>query len=157
MGRFQKREQGPQRRDPRLRPADALEASIVNAKPDRHYVLVSMADHLHGPDYYEELGYEYVDPRVEGSERLRGKRTRGDSDGRVEYRGCVLMFISHAERAQIEQYGPDGESGQELADRFERAILDPRNAQRDAFRGMGSVYMKLEHDKPMERVPVDTL
>lgn len=125
------------RKDPKSRPTDgARTAGVRNANPERVYVLVSKNDTLQGPEFYEDMGYEYV--RQADPERMAGSRNRGESTDTVEYRGHVLMWISKQEHMRIVREGPYGDTGQKYADQIENRIVDKKSAARDSLRGLGA-------------------
>lgn len=125
------------RQDPPSRPTDGAAAWAQLRKPagdDQHYVYVYEGDPEHGPDYYKAIGYHPVEYEKGGVRPMAGKT--GNSGDQIEMRGHVLMACSKERRAEIEQFGPDGVSGQALADAIDNRILDDRGGI-DHLRGLG--------------------
>lgn len=127
---------GVARRDPANRHADgaAWGTEISNREKNTRYILVSMnPDALHGPDFYEELGYKKVINR-EGGPKLRGGNTskRGDQ---VEFRGHVLMSIGAKEADELRMYGAPG-AGSGLSSSYARDKKLFKREQRDLLRGV---------------------
>ena len=56
----------------------------------------------------------------------------------MEVMGMVLMSIPKNRWEQINQFGVDGQTGMQLADRNEATMLaPPKHGERDGFRGRG--------------------
>lgn len=113
---------------------------VTNKDPEMHYVLVDKTNRDLGVSYYESLGYEIVRATREGPSLSGGKTTRKESDV-IEHRDLVLMQISKEDLAELEKYGPDGNSGQAFADLLEKQILDKRGGM-DPLRGLSGVMGK---------------
>lgn len=128
------------RRDPRHRHIDGSSnswAAVKNRDPNKHYVLVSNSSDDQGPEYYRDIGYE---PEVYGGPGgvcLRGGRTTRDPGQVIEMRGHTLMSCSLERLQEIEQYGADGDAGQQMADEIESRLSLNRTRGRDALRGLG--------------------
>lgn len=125
-----KQAQSQSRRDPVHNADDESVVSIVNAKRGRVYKL----PHKRDMERYEDMGYQFV-TRNEG-ERLRGCKVRGDGDT-IEYEGHVLMWISEEEHMRIQQEGPRGKTGQQLADKIDAKLIKKDGATQDHLRGLG--------------------
>lgn len=125
-----KQAQAQTRRDPVYRPEDESTISIVNAKRDRVYKL----PHKREMERYEDMGYQFV--RRSDGERLRGCKLRGDGDT-IEYEGHVLMWISNEDHMRIHQQGPNGKTGQNLADQIDAKLVKKDGATQDHLRGLG--------------------
>lgn len=84
-------------------------------------------------DYYQSLGYVVEEARAGGPSLTAGVTSQEGQP--IQVRGHILMSCSDQRRLEIEQYGPDGDSGQEQADVVEDAIVD-RSRGRDHLRGL---------------------
>lgn len=121
------------RKDPVRRPLDALgdPNRVVNPKPGMRYVLVSQGSELRGPDYYEMLGYGYVNFDANDPKATRlgaGKWKDGEKVGNF---GQFLMCITEEDFEPIYQYGPNGKGGQEYCDTVARLMNDRRRGGAD--------------------------
>ena len=119
------------RKDPKPRHIDgaARWANLENTDPERKYVYAYIADMDFGKVYYESLGYRvevYAEdgPRPAFLSPAEAKRRIGDE---IEFRGHVLMSIDAEKHEQIQEYGPDGMSGYQLADEIENKISGGRS------------------------------
>jgi hypothetical protein len=96
------------------------------------YVLASNGHAETGVEYYEDLGYHVVEASAEGVKLGAGKK-RQKMGTPIEMRGHTLMAIPKADRAEIVQYGEDGQTGQDLYDTIEQKIVAEGGA--DSLRG----------------------
>lgn len=128
---------GP-RKDPRRRHTDGVNPwnYLKGRDPERHYVWVNKNSPSpeYGPEGYEARGYVIEFRRPDGPQVLGGKTVREGEP--LEMRGHVLMSLPNAEHAEIQQFGEDGNSGQEDADRIEDIIINKRGGF-DPLRGVG--------------------
>ena len=114
------------RPDPKAHEVDGLlpYMSLINKKPDRHYVLVNRADMVMGEHYYAMMGYEYLlaDPQNKDAETIGGRARKLNPGDQMEVMGAVWMWMPMKRRQQIEEYGIDGQGGLDLADRLEEQM-----------------------------------
>lgn len=104
------------------------DTSLVNADPNRKYILANVRDEDCGAQMYEHNGFQKEIAR-EGGVQLAVKKTPLGQD--IMYRGCVLMSIDAAEaRAQWEYM-------QAEADKQEKAITKNRGGH-DPLRGINA-------------------
>jgi hypothetical protein len=125
------------RKDPRRSHVDGMrEGKLGGAGYDPkafHYVWVDKARERHGVEYYEMLGYKAVSP--DDGVLVSGRfKTR---DNEITYLGNVLMCISREDHRELEQYGPNGDTGLALATKMEKQFVGRKNLGRDMFRGLG--------------------
>lgn len=126
------------RKDPRPRPVESGRGKtrVVNKGPDRYYVLVATTKN-YGYDpvsEYESMGYrrETAEP---GGPRLAANLKTPDGEV-LQYQDSVLMSISLEEKADLDMFGPDGDTGWSEAAKIEEKIIDKRGAQVDLMRGL---------------------
>jgi hypothetical protein len=150
-----KRIEPQKRKDPRARHIDGSATAwtaVQNRDPERTYVLVSIADDTHGPDYYESIGYEvevYGGRKGASGVHLKGGRSTKDVGSPIEMRGHLLMSCSKERKEEIDVYGPEGDSGQQYADEIEQRLSLNKTKGRDALRGLGIAgeeYITFEKD-----------
>jgi hypothetical protein len=144
--------QDPQGQDPSLKPAPAAAAPtsgrkdphprwadgaapftrLLNAQPDRKYVLVSKNDSLTIGKYLS-LGYERETNRQDGPRFLYGESAAmGDF---VETMDLILLSVSMEQYLDHYKYGGvDGAEGQQYFDNLENKIVD--RVGDDATRGI---------------------
>lgn len=134
------------RKDPQPRHIDGTAdwARIDNKDPHRHYVLVNKGDTM-ALGKYRMYGYVTETAREDGPRPFAGATVQPGQE--LEVMGCVLMSIDKKRWADIVENGVDGQSGLQLADRNEEAMLAPEKhgeddgtrgrsrARRTAFRG----------------------
>jgi hypothetical protein len=109
---------------------------LKNRDPGKHYVLVSLTDKDQGTDYYIDIGYDFERQEPNGVALAGGRTTRKPGDV-IEFRGHALMSCPLARKAEIDEVGPDGATGQRGADELENRIVD-RSRGVDPIRGIGS-------------------
>lgn len=144
--------QAAQRIDPKPRPTNGVHTSTLlkDKDPNKKYVWVNLAD-SNALSTYEALGYIVEEQRDGGPHHMGGKLNRKNGE-RIEWRGNLLMSISLERAMEIEKYGPDGDSGQDLADKIEGRYLE-KDRGRDPMRGIGLLnrltpsYLEFEADK----------
>lgn len=112
-----KRRVDPESRNPR----GVEYGGLVNENPDRKYVRANKVGH-YNVEFYEWLGYE-VERRTEHGVKFAGLKT-AEMGEPITYMDTVLMSISLEEWEKLQQYGPNGQSGQQLADIIEDRIID---------------------------------
>ncbi len=138
----------PGRSDPRRRRRDGASAkfAIKNAEPGYKYCWVYKNTEDQGVEYYESIGWDIVRATPNGVSSGAGKVVK---DGSVmEQGGYVLMSISQEDWDDLQQVGADGDTGQDLFDKIEKKIIDPRGGM-DPARGMSSRYFQaLNTTKP---------
>ena len=116
------------RKDPSPRPVNAGSPyfELTNPEPERRYVWVSKSAEEHGISYYEGMGYEPVQYRLNG---VKGRLMKALKPGDViESRGMVLMQTTVERAQEIYEHGDDGQSGQAGADDVERRMFQTRKA-----------------------------
>lgn len=143
MAAVQKRSEPQNRRDPVRRSRDGVSplARIENKRPGFKYIWVNTNDSIFGVDYYLALGAEIVQrsadgPKQVGLGRNPFRKLQGPEESYIMFHGCVLMEMSDELAKDIEQYGPDGTSGQDEWDAIERRITGRALAER-LERGIG--------------------
>jgi hypothetical protein len=114
------------RPDPKPRHIDgsAPWSKLADKDSDRHYVYAYIADHDCGLQYYLSIGYEVETYKRGGVRPAPISRQVADSrDGQeIEMRGMTLVSCSGERYEEIRQYGPDGQSGYELANELASRI-----------------------------------
>jgi hypothetical protein len=148
-----------ERVDPPRRSAGTVlhATSLDNQDPNKHYVWASLTTEIAGiqaVDYYENIGYDVELHKPGGVVSGLGRTARERKAGqRIEQYGCVLMSCSLERKAEIDQYGPDGDGGQQRASELEQKYL--RQGGRDLMRGMNpnSAFVRLhigaDHSAPV--------
>lgn len=115
------------RQDPQSRPTHGWSPAFHQLKgrdPRLKYVWVSKASEDLGPDYYESLGYQVIRYEEKGGIVL-GSLSRRPGEP-ITFRGNVLMGVDLERAAEIDQYGPDGGSGQEYCDQIASQIANKK-------------------------------
>lgn len=145
------------RKDPPPRPTDgwhSVHHMLKGREPDFKYVWVSEENSLLGPDYYESIGYTVVRYTATGGVSL-GSLTRKPGEP-IRFRGNVLMRCTKLREEQIAYYGPDGDTGEELAGRIIRQINDRNHVPHEVTKGLSggiAVDRDLKNDlNPAEKV-----
>lgn len=113
------------RSDPVRRPTDGMRPNSMNlrnADERRWYVWVNKTSPELGPDYYADMGYEVEHYKKGGVNCIGGSSVRSEGDV-IERRGAVLMSCTSERHEEILKYGPDGNTGQELANLYEKQIV----------------------------------
>jgi hypothetical protein len=146
------------RLDPAPRPIDGALPyfNVLNKDPSREYVWVYKAATDYGPEHYSYLGYQlerYTDtgprPAMAAVDMETGLTSK-PSGTVIESRGNVLMSVSKERFKEIVQFGSDGVSGQEAANRQEKAMLNHTKHVKDSMRGINPRLMNgvsVESDK----------
>ena len=127
---------------------------IVNARPDMKYVLAAAGTTglVGGVDYYQNLGYKVVLKEKDGADMVAGHSQR-PIGAEVTNMGLVLMQIPKEDWLSIEQYGANGDTGQEYNDLIESRIRDTKHIIREVTEGArmsgadGTPYFSLTQDK----------
>jgi hypothetical protein len=105
----------------------------------RHYVWVSKTEKNQGVDYYMDAGFDIEHYQgKDGVQAVGGMSTRKEGDV-IERHAAILMSCSIERWEEICQFGMDGESGQDLADKMQKQITSPSAAQ-ETIRGLGQRY-----------------
>ncbi len=122
------------RKDPSPRPINSGSPyfELTNPDPERRYVWVYKAAEEHGVEYYEGIGYEQVQYREGGVKSRIGKTLKVGQV--VESRGHVLMQTTVERAKEIYEFGDDGQSGQNAADRIEKRMFQTKKAIADLSR-----------------------
>lgn len=145
--------QGPSvRHDPRARPVDGVAAwaRVENKRSDRRYVLVYVAD-TNSMANYEAAGWEPELWREDGPYFAGTRSRRGELGKEMVVRGYLLMSVSDERYREIQEFGPDGDTGYELARRVERRIID-RRTENDPIRGdNGDLHIGFENETSGEQ------
>lgn len=115
------------RRDPRPTALDATEPvlAIHNKDPKRFYLLVYKADQNQGVEYREFQGYTVVIGTKGGPRWAMGATPENQP---LERLGHVLMSISAADHARLEEHGAFGGGGRAEARAMEDMIFSRRGA-----------------------------
>lgn len=143
---------------PRKTAGTVLRATALdNQDPNKHYVWASLTNEIQGVpavDYYEAIGYEIEKHKPGGVVSGLGRTARERKQGQnIEQYGCVLMSCSLERKAEIDQFGANGDGGQEAASELEDKYL--KKGGRDLLRGMNpnNTYVSLrvgrEHNAPV--------
>lgn len=143
---------------PRKTAGTVLRATaLTNKDINRHYVWASLTNEIQGiaaVDYYEAIGYDVELHKPNGVVSGLGRTSREKKQGqRIEQYGCVLMSCSLERKAEIDQFGADGDGGQQAASDLEERYL--KKGGRDLLRGMNpnSPFVRLhigaDHTAPM--------
>jgi hypothetical protein len=135
------------RKDPVLRPLDGIEpwGKVTGTAPGSHYVLVSKQSQQFGIDHYASMGYA-VELQREDGPSISGFREK-QLGAPVEARGCVLMSCSAEHYARLREFGPDGESGDQLTRQMEkRMLLGARRPMRSNVNAVMLRPVEGEHD-----------
>jgi len=120
---------------------------MVNKRPDRHYVLVYTGD-PEAMATYPALGFVPEAYEAGGVQPAGG--WTGKAGDNIVVRDHILMSISMEDWQQIQQYGPDGQTGYDLHDRIEEQIIS-RRGEHDPIRGAnGRIYIDFENDTQSE-------
>lgn len=127
---------GALRKDPKPRRVDGTAAwmRIENADPDRKYIFANRLDHISGLGYYLSLGARIEIAEPGGIKLKTGMTVKPGEE--IEQAGQVLVSFSMERWREIQENGPDGNSGQAYLDEVESRILD--RSGRDHLRGIGS-------------------
>lgn len=112
------------RKDPPPRSLDGVALQgIAREDPDRFYAWVGTGEQM---ELYESMGYEVERRTKEGVTDVGvGTKKRAVGSPITRY-DTVLMSIPKSLKAQLEDKGPDGESGQSLTSKVERRIFNRR-------------------------------
>jgi hypothetical protein len=106
---------------------------LLNKDKDKFYVWANMNDANCGAPKYAADGYS-VETYAPGGVMPSIGRT--DQAEEITNSGHVLMSIPKAERESIEEWGEEGQTGQDLADRLEERMFERRRGSSlDHFRG----------------------
>lgn len=103
-------------------------AHVTDKRPGFKYIWVNPNDTLFGVDYYLGLGADVVQKSEDGPKQIgsRGvnpfRKQSGTEASYLMFQGQVLMQMTQELAEEIEQRGPDGNSGQEDWDRIERQM-----------------------------------
>ncbi len=87
--------------DPKSRPVDGdVGSRLINARPDRSYILANPNDQETGVQHYLDLGYEIerADPKNRDSVRIEGGSGVSDMGGAIVRRGSILMSCPKSEQ-----------------------------------------------------------
>ncbi len=126
----------PPRRDPKPRMIDTSQTTntLVNKEPGVSYLFCP-----NGPlmQQYEMRGYKVVHFKRDGV-RPRGALNLKEGEA-ICIEGAYLLQIKNEDLAQIEEYGADNASGQDILDELDKQILDENTFARDELRGIQGV------------------
>ena len=102
---------------PQIKPA----ASLINPEPGRHYVWANSEDGVDlNHQFYDMIGYRLERCTKGGVKVVQGLKAK--EGGLLMFQGQVLMSCSEERKAEIDQYGPYGNSGRDLAQRLQNKI-----------------------------------
>lgn len=97
---------------------------VLNPPPGKHIVWVSSGESENNHEYYQSIGYEVerFDPKF--PLRIRNLNKMPKPGEPYVYRGQVLMSCSTAHWEDIQENGPDGNSGKQLFAAYMRKIFN---------------------------------
>jgi hypothetical protein len=103
-------------------------------------------------DDYSAAGY-VIELDQPGGVKPQGGRLSRKPGEQIEFRGNVLMSCSLERKAEIDEHGVDGDSGQRAADAIENRMIDKERGL-DPLRGIGTgrflrFRAEAEHDTPI--------
>jgi hypothetical protein len=140
--------------DPPVQHVDAVSpwALLENRDPTRHYVYANASQaQVGGVQWYKMLGYR-VERLEPGGVQPRGGATCEVGE-LITVMGNTLMSCTLERKAELDNYGYDGQSGQRAVGEIERQIVDPDDGI-DASRGLygkhGPYYSVFNETKPLE-------
>ncbi len=127
----------PKRKDPKPRPVVGgmdYRVQLKNKDINKHYVWAyENAGHTgQGPEYFSMMGYR---PVVAGKGTPEFGWGPAEEGKPIRSMGHVLMEVDLETRAEIEQFGADGQSGQNGADQLEARVID-KDVGVDLVRGI---------------------
>lgn len=99
--------------NPRSRPAHEAghSGALINADPNKKYVLVPKADNVEfNYSYYQDMGYQ-VELKTKDGVKIHLGTNVGEGKP-LEWRGNVLMSCSAERAKEIFEKGPTGNTGQ---------------------------------------------
>lgn len=139
--------------DPPVQHIDAVSpwALLENRDPTRHYVYAnSSTAQVGGVQWYKMLGYK-VERMEPGGVQPRGGATCEPGEA-ITVMGNTLMSCSLERKAELDQVGFDGHSGQRAVDEIERQIVGDEgiDASRGLFGTRNSLYSVHNETGPME-------
>jgi hypothetical protein len=138
------------RADPKRRRRDgaSTQFGLRNQDPDRKYVWVYKNSAEQGVEYYEAIGWD-TERLSAGTGALRPAVGKTVQEGQlIEQGGYILMSISKEDHEDLNQFGAEGSTGQDLFDKLEAKIINPKGGM-DPARGMSSRYFTaLNETKP---------
>lgn len=131
----------PVRKDPKPRVynGEVRGPKLLNRDPKKAYVYVNPAD----PDaygLYQSMGYE-VERQTEAGVKLAIGATSKNGEA-IAYQGQILMSVSLERKAEIDQFGPEGDTGTAWADQLESRFVDKDRLAGDLMRGVNSRYSR---------------
>lgn len=112
---------------PQLKDGTPAWLRLLGTEEGRKYVYVYLAGGGSASvEYYESLGYR--GEKYGGPEGLRfaGGRTSKKVGDDLIFRGCLVMSCDAETAAEVERFGPDGNTGQEIASTYEGLIYKKR-------------------------------
>lgn len=130
------------RKDPRRRSIDgsAPWSRLSGEDKERHYVYAATNDNDTGLAYYRMIGYEVEKygpgrPRPRGMPLEEAKRLEGQP---IEIRGATLVSCSRERYEEIQEFGPDGQSGMSVIEERRAAVRRAKHGiPNDDIRGIG--------------------
>ena len=95
--------------------------TLLYPDPERHYVMASGEDGAgQNYQYYEMLGYRLERKTKAGVQIIQGQKVKeGDL---LRFWDLVLMSCSKERKAEIDEFGPHGNTGRNLAKRIQKKI-----------------------------------
>lgn len=139
-----KKETPRKRVDPKRRPVTGdFHWEVKNKRKGYHYVGAYKGYEGQNHEYFAALGYEVVtwqgvdENDVPKAEYFAGYLNHNRRIGEpMERMGHLLMRIKDEDLQAIRFYGPDGNSGQNMANERERLIKGGKGVDRDPFKGL---------------------
>ena len=108
--------------------------------PNKWYVWVCKTSAELGPDAYEDMGYEIVRHHQDGVKAVGATSARKEGDP-IERQGAVLMSCPLERHKELEEKGPYGNTGTDLARRYEEQVI----SQQAAFPGESGLSPRHVH------------
>lgn len=105
---------------------------VLNKDPALKYAWVYMNAEAFGVEHYEDIGWSAV-LHSETGVKAQGRRKAGEP---IVKNGHLLMCIPNEDWEDIQRFGDNGDSGQEMADKLDEKLIKDRR-RLDLFRGIG--------------------
>ena len=132
----------PPRRDPPPRMINTSQTTneLLNRQPGVRYCFVSKPF----LEQYENVGWKEI-RYVKGGVRPKGRLEFKEGEP-VVVEGSLLMGISEEDWQQIQEYGGEGASGQDLLDRLDAQVIDQNSIVKDDLRGIRRGFIQIVNE-----------